>query len=104
MTSEQPGDHTTPTDKLMTKSTLANVSTIPLLSPPRKRTNTQLGTDDRVVLDIGSRFLKAGFTGEPSPRCVLEFTTKDMKRHNVKTQCEEACRLEGVVYLLGFAE
>jgi actin-related protein len=36
-------------------------------------------TNDRVVLDIGARFIRAGFSGEPFPRCVIDATRKSDK-------------------------
>ena len=35
------------------------------------------GTEDRVVLDIGSSFIKAGFSGEPAPRECRRMTGTD---------------------------
>jgi actin-related protein 10 len=32
------------------------------------------GTEDRVVLDLGSRCWKVGYSGEPSPRAVLDIS------------------------------
>jgi actin-related protein len=29
-------------------------------------------TQDRVILDIGARFLRAGFSGEAFPRCAID--------------------------------
>jgi hypothetical protein len=36
-------------------------------------------THDRVVLDIGARFIRAGFSGEAFPRCVIDAITKSDK-------------------------
>jgi len=33
-------------------------------------------THDRVILDIGARFIRAGFSGEPFPRCIIDAITK----------------------------
>ena len=32
-------------------------------------------TQDRIVLDIGSRFIRAGFSGEAFPRCCIDAAT-----------------------------
>jgi actin-related protein len=29
-------------------------------------------TQDRVILDVGARFLRAGFSGEAFPRCAID--------------------------------
>ncbi|KAJ3216489.1 hypothetical protein HK099_005851 [Clydaea vesicula] len=34
------------------------------------RRNSIYGNEDRIILDIGSRFVKAGFSGEPKPRVI----------------------------------
>lgn len=36
--------------------------------PNGARTRSLYGTEDRVVLDLGSRVWKVGFSGEPNPR------------------------------------
>lgn len=33
-------------------------------------------TQDRVILDLGARFTRAGFSGEPFPRCSIDATSK----------------------------
>jgi actin-related protein len=33
-------------------------------------------THDRVTLDIGARFIRAGFSGEAFPRCCIDAITK----------------------------
>lgn len=36
-------------------------------------------TQDRVVLDIGARFIRAGFSGEAFPRCCIDAINKTEK-------------------------
>ncbi|KAJ9643421.1 hypothetical protein H2199_004100 [Coniosporium tulheliwenetii] len=36
--------------------------------------------DDTVVLEIGARYLRAGFAGESSPRCILNFGPDEQRR------------------------
>lgn len=36
--------------------------------------------DDTIVLEIGARYLRAGFAGESSPRCVLNFGPDEQRR------------------------
>lgn len=38
---------------------------------PSTRRHSLFGTDDRVVLDLGARVWKVGFSGEPRPRAVF---------------------------------
>ena len=33
-------------------------------------------TQDRIVLDIGARYIRAGFSGEAFPRCSIDASTK----------------------------
>jgi actin-related protein len=33
-------------------------------------------TQDRVILDIGARFIRAGFSGEAFPRCAIDASSK----------------------------
>ena len=33
-------------------------------------------THDRIVLDIGSRIIRAGFSGEPFPQCYIDANMK----------------------------
>ena len=37
-------------------------------------------TEDAVIIEFGSRYLRAGFEGEPSPQCVLTFGPEDSRR------------------------
>lgn len=36
-------------------------------------------TQDRIVLDIGARYIHAGFSGEAFPRCSIDASTKSME-------------------------
>lgn len=36
-------------------------------------------TQDRIALDIGARFIRAGFSGEPFPRCCIDAIAKGDK-------------------------
>ena len=37
-------------------------------------------TEDAVIIELGSRYLRAGFEGESSPQCVLTFGPEDSRR------------------------
>ena len=36
-------------------------------------------TQDRIALDIGARFIRAGFSGEAFPRCCIDAVSKSDK-------------------------
>jgi actin-related protein 10 len=67
-------------------------------------------TQDRVVLDLGVRFIRAGLSGEPFPRCCIDATAKSEKEvfweeENwdgglVEDRLEQALREIYSVYLL----
>ncbi|KAG2225483.1 hypothetical protein INT45_010310 [Circinella minor] len=50
-----------------------NISSLPSSSSLLSRRTSIYSNEDRVVLDIGSRNLKIGFSGEPRPRKILAF-------------------------------
>ncbi|GAO50586.1 actin-like ATPase domain-containing protein [Saitoella complicata NRRL Y-17804] len=54
---------------------------------------------DRVVLDIGCRYIRAGFSGEATPLASVRMATKGMKRHweGGRKTCNPVCMLEGEV-------
>jgi hypothetical protein len=78
----------TPRSAMDTPSALTPLSALTLSSPPnitpspfsstaRKEKSqsahilSMYSTQDRVILDIGARFLRAGFSGEAFPRCAI---------------------------------
>jgi hypothetical protein len=67
----------TPVSTLSFPSTPLSVSPSPLPSSARRTGHSAsllalYSTQDRVILDIGARFIQAGFSGEPFPRCTIE--------------------------------
>jgi actin-related protein 10 len=62
--------------------------------------------EDRIVLDIGSLYIKAGFSGESRPRHIVPVYAGNMKVHwdpdfngsgGVVKACGENCRVVGEV-------
>ncbi len=62
--------------------------------------------EDRIVLDIGSLYIKAGFSGESRPRHIVPVYAGNMKVHwdpdfngsgGVVKACGESCRVVGEV-------
>ncbi|CAG8655151.1 882_t:CDS:2, partial [Acaulospora morrowiae] len=60
--------------------------------------------EDRIVLDIGSLYIKAGFSGESRPRHIVPVYAGNMKTHwdpdfngsgGVVKACGESCRVTG---------
>lgn len=65
--------------------------------------------EDRIVLDIGSLYIKAGFSGESRPRHIVPVYAGNMKVHwdpdfngsgGVVKACGESCRVVGEVRYL----
>ncbi|KDN48225.1 actin-like ATPase domain-containing protein [Tilletiaria anomala UBC 951] len=70
--------------------------------PMQRRLLSLHGTDDRVVLDIGSRVTKFGFSGEPTPRGIIssivlppEWSSFERKGDNGKGKGKERALEEG---------
>ncbi|RKP12315.1 actin family [Piptocephalis cylindrospora] len=59
------------------------------------RRHSIYGTEDRIVLDLGSFYLKCGFSGEPRPRHILQVSGQ-VQDHQRTGACDEACRKEGL--------
>ncbi|KAL8286464.1 hypothetical protein RQP46_004481 [Phenoliferia psychrophenolica] len=57
-----------PRPPLPTSNLLAAAQTSPHYSTSLRSRHSLYGTEDRVVLDLGSRVWKVGFSGEPNPR------------------------------------
>lgn len=64
--------------------------------------------EDRIVLDIGSLYIKAGFSGESRPRHIVPVYAGNMRNHwdpdfngsgGVAKACGESCRVVGEVTL-----
>lgn len=61
------------------------------------RRHSIYGTEDRVVLDIGSSFLKCGFSSESRPRHIFPVSL-EFKRHDfLDASCNEGCHLNAQV-------
>lgn len=65
------------------RGSTTNVSPSPFPSTSRRSGGGQsshilsmYSTQDRVALDIGARFIRAGFSGEAFPRCCIDAITK----------------------------
>lgn len=74
----------------------APLSTSPLsslLSPLSLslRRHSIYGTEDRIVLDLGSLYTKIGFSGESHPRHILQLSSQLALHHG--ESCTESCRL-----------
>jgi actin-related protein 10 len=52
----------------------ASKTASPHYSTSLRSRHSLYGTEDRVVLDLGSRCWKVGYSGEPSPRAVLDIS------------------------------
>ena len=83
----------TPLSSFSTPQSLRNSTTAtrhiaspsPFPSTSRKATSqsaqilSMYSTQDRVILDIGARFIRAGFSGEAFPRCAIDALSKSDK-------------------------
>jgi hypothetical protein len=89
------------------QSSTTSSSIIPVTSTRRP---SIYGTgEDRIVLDIGSLYIKAGFSGESRPRHIVPVYAGNMKVHwdpdfngsgGVVRACGESCRVVGEVRYL----
>ncbi|ORY02870.1 actin-domain-containing protein [Basidiobolus meristosporus CBS 931.73] len=81
----------TPTSKLGLPS--ASSSSLSPYSGVGRR-HSIYGTEDRVVVDLGSLYVKCGFSGESKPRHILH-VPGDLRCHRNGTLCSESCRPSG---------
>ncbi|CAG8471462.1 7505_t:CDS:2 [Ambispora leptoticha] len=109
----QPATTTIPATSVISPSSPApgpTLSTVSLTqAAPLPRRHSIYGTgEDRIVLDIGSLYIKAGFSGESRPRHVVPIFAGNMKAHwepdltgsgGSRRDCGEGCRIVG-----GFSE
>jgi hypothetical protein len=115
--SSAPSANVDPNTSQVTRSTTPNRNTSSSLAPPVSlpRRPSIYGTgEDRIVLDIGSLYIKAGFSGESRPRHVVPAYAGNMKVHwdldfngsgGVLKACGENCRIVGEVrYLKSFTD
>ncbi|CAI2163264.1 6545_t:CDS:2 [Funneliformis geosporum] len=86
-----------------TPNTLGRSSPAPSVALPRRHSLYGTG-EDRIVLDIGSLYIKAGFSGESRPRHIVPVYAGNMKFHwdpefngsgGVVKACGESCRVIG---------
>src|SRR5947199_10768507 len=85
-----------------------NVSSLVVSSGVPRRHSIYGTGEDRIVLDIGSLYIKAGFSGESRPRHIVPVHAGNMKTHwdqdfngsggTIKA-CGEGCRVVGEVTL-----
>ncbi|KAI9229977.1 MAG: actin family [Piptocephalis tieghemiana] len=78
---------------LLSSSLASSPLTNPLSSSARR--HSIYGTEDRIVLDLGSFYLKCGFSGEPRPRHMIQVSGQ-VRDHLSTGACDEACRKEGL--------
>lgn len=58
------------------------------------------GTDDRIVLDIGSRYCKIGYSGEHFPRHIYSYPTAPLFSLNLKSTEEIKLSLSLLFHLM----
>ncbi|CAG8433384.1 8109_t:CDS:10 [Ambispora gerdemannii] len=109
----QPAQTTIPITSVISPSSPAPGPTLSTASltqtAPLPRRHSIYGTgEDRIVLDVGSLYIKAGFSGESRPRHVVPIFAGNMKAHwepdltgsgGSRRDCGEGCRIIG-----GFSE
>ncbi|KAG9295204.1 hypothetical protein G9A89_006185 [Geosiphon pyriformis] len=89
-------------------STLLTTTLVQAVVPLPRRHSIYGTGEDRIVLDVGSLYIKAGFSGESRPRHVVPIFAGNMKAHwepdltgsgGFQRDCGEGCRIIG-----GFSE
>lgn len=93
-----------PVSPISTTRPLASSSAVPSSSAAfsATRRHSLFGTDDRIVIDLGSRVVRAGFSGESRPRLIRSVAALRLWEDSFWRECKDEGQMnERVSALLG---